>query len=128
MNFELFVPTYKGLNNENSYTIQASTKKTGYFTGRISFNGGMRDTLDLTKYDYIELYTDKGNKLIAIRPTNTKSDSTRSIRKNGNLRFITCSSWLHVAVNELGYPAKGNGGYEQLKDGLIVLYKPEEKQ
>lgn len=125
MAFEQFQPVNKAKNTKDTYTIQAGTKKTGYFNGMIYFNGGMRDKLQLEKYSHIELFTDKENKLIAIKPTKTATDFTRALRKNGNHRFITCSSWLYVAVKELGYPESGSGLYEVLEDGLVVLHKPE---
>lgn len=126
MSFQQFTPVNKGVNNKDTYTIQAGQKRTGYYSGMIYFNGGMRDKLELAKYEYVELYTDRDAKLIAIRPTNTKSQSTRAMRKNGNHRFITCTSWLYIATKELGYPEKGSGQYRVLEDGLIVLEKPGE--
>lgn len=125
MAFEQYRPINRAKNEKDTYTIQAGTKKTGYFSGMIYFNGGMRDALKLQEYSHVELFTDKDNKLIAFRPTNTPSDFTRAIRKNGNHRFITCSSWLHTATQELGYPEKGSGSYKAIDDGLIVLEKPE---
>lgn len=124
MSFEQFVPQNKGFNTKDNYSIQAGTKKNGYFNGTIYFNGGMRDNLKLQDYRYVELFTDRQNKLIAIRPTNTQTEATRSLRKNGNHYFVACSSWLFMAVTELGYPEKGSGTYKKLDDGLIVLDKP----
>lgn len=124
MSFKQFTPISKGVNTKDSYSIQAVTKKNGYFTGTIYFNGGMRDKLNLKQYNYVELFTDRENLLIAVRFTNEKTESTRVLRKNGNHRFITCSSWMYVAVSELGYPGKGSGDYEVIEDGLVVLYKP----
>jgi hypothetical protein len=125
MSFEQFVPINKGVNSKNTYTIQAGKKKSGYFNGTIYFNGGMRDALNLHQYAYVELFTDRDNKLIAIRPTNEKTEHIRVMRKNGNNRFITCSSWLYVAVSELGYVEKSSGSYKVIDGGLIVLEKPE---
>jgi len=127
MSFELHRPVNRAKNEKNTYSIQAGKKKTGYFSGMIYFNGGMRDALNLTEYSYMELYTDKENKLIAIKPVNEATENTRAIRKNGNHRFITCSSWLYEATRELGYPEKGSGTYTVLDNSLVVLEKPEEK-
>lgn len=129
MSFEQFTPIKRKnrINRKNTYYIQAGERKTGYSYGRVHFSGGMRDNLKLTEYDYVELYTDRENKLIAIKPTNEQSDSTRAISKNGNSRFITCTSWLHTAVKELGYPERGSGSYKVIDGGLVVLEKPTEE-
>jgi len=125
-NFELFKPVNKTKNTKNTYSIQAGVKNTGYFSGMVYFNGGMRDALQLDRYKHVELYTDKDSKLIAVRFVVTPSENTRALRKNGNHYFITCSSWLHVAVNDLGYPEKGSGSYRVLDDGLVLLEKGQE--
>ena len=125
MSFEQFKPSKKHINTKNTYTIQAGTKKTGYFSGMVYFNGGMRDALNLQEYTDVELYTDRDKKLIAVKFGKEKTDNTRTKKKNGNHRFITCSSWLKIAIDDLGYPEKGSGEYEQLENGLVILHKPE---
>lgn len=127
MSFEQFKPINKAKNTKDTYTIQAGTKNTGYFSGMIYFNGGMRDKLNLQDFKYVELFADKDAKLIAVKFTNNKTDYVRSLRTNGNHRFITCSSWLHIATHELGYPEKGSGSYKVLDDGLVILEKPVEE-
>jgi hypothetical protein len=128
MSFEQFMPVNKGVNLKDTYTIQAGTKKNGYYSGMIYFNGGMRDALELEKYSNVVLFTDTTNKLIAVKFTNDDVEGHRKLRKNGNHRFITCTSWLHTACTELGYPEKGSGSYKIIEDGLVVLEKPQGEQ
>lgn len=127
MSFEQFIPVKNGVsNNKDTYSIQAGKKSsTGYFTGSVYFNGKMRDKLNINNFRYVELYTDHEAKLIAVKFTNTKSEGTRVIRKNGSTRFITCSPWIYTATKDFGYPEKGSGQYETVGE-LVVLHTPTE--
>ena len=124
MSFEQYIPSYKGKNTLDGYSMNCTEKKSGYWTGQINFGGTMEDNLKLKDYKYVMLFTDKKNKRIAIKPTNEKSEGTRSLRLNGGRTFMTCTSWLYIAVNELGYPQTGKGTYKVLDGGLIVLEPP----
>lgn len=128
MSFEQFIPVNKQANTFDGYSINAHQRNTGYWSGQINFGGKMQKKLNLRDYKYLQLFTDKQNKLIAIKPTNEQSEGVRKIRYNGGRAFMTCTHWLFIARTELGYPENGKGDYEVIDGGLVVLKKPAQPQ
>ena len=124
VDFQPFINTNRLRNTKDGYSISWRVKDGKYRQGQINFNGGMRDKLSLTDYSKVETFRDDKQKLVALRFNNDEiSGSNRSLRFNGNSRFMTSVSFAELAVVKYGYPTGRNLPYRRLDNGLVVLLK-----